>query len=233
MAKITNKFLAQAATKTLKGNGTGSTANVTDLTVAQVNAILPVFTSTLNGLAPLSGGGTTNFLRADGTWAAPASGSTASNLRASLHSNISGFSLPTGGVVIYDTVDSSAGSDISYNTSNGQISIATGGQYLISAGISVFMGSGTVTGGFDRAYMQLSGLSISPYVGTQTPLIGAPDVGRPEQVFLQGSVVVQVASTATVTMNFGLIVEGSGGISSGTIVGNASQTFITITKLSS
>ncbi len=60
------------STLTIKGNNTGSTANPQDLTVAQVNAILPVFTSSLNGLAPLSGGGTTNFLRADGTWAAPA-----------------------------------------------------------------------------------------------------------------------------------------------------------------
>ncbi len=68
---VTNAKLAQMATLTIKGNNTGGTANAIDLTVAQVNAILPVFTSTLNGLAPLSGGGTTNFLRADGTWAAP------------------------------------------------------------------------------------------------------------------------------------------------------------------
>jgi hypothetical protein len=34
-------------------------------------------TSTLDGLAPASGGGTTTFLRADGTWAAPVSGTTA------------------------------------------------------------------------------------------------------------------------------------------------------------
>jgi len=33
------------------------------------NAILPLFSDTIAGLAPLSGGGTTNFLRADGTWA--------------------------------------------------------------------------------------------------------------------------------------------------------------------
>ena len=39
-------------------------------TATQVTALLNVFTSTLNGLVPLSGGGTTNFLRADGTWAA-------------------------------------------------------------------------------------------------------------------------------------------------------------------
>lgn len=69
---VTNAKLAQMATLTIKGNNTAGTANALDLTVAQVNAILPVFTSTLNGLAPLSGGGTTNFLRADGTWAVPA-----------------------------------------------------------------------------------------------------------------------------------------------------------------
>jgi hypothetical protein len=32
------------------------------------------FSSTLKGIVPASGGGTTNFLRADGTWAAPAGG---------------------------------------------------------------------------------------------------------------------------------------------------------------
>jgi hypothetical protein len=36
--------------------------------------MLDVFTSSLKGLAPASGGGTTNFLRADGTWAAPGGG---------------------------------------------------------------------------------------------------------------------------------------------------------------
>lgn len=70
---ITNAMLAQMPTLTIKGNNTGGTANAADLTVAQVNAILPVFTDTLNGLVPLSGGGTTNFLRADGTFAAPVS----------------------------------------------------------------------------------------------------------------------------------------------------------------
>lgn len=71
---VTNAKAAQMATLTLKGNNTGGASNPLDLTVAQVNAILPVFTPTLNGLAPLSGGGTTNFLRADGTWVAPAGG---------------------------------------------------------------------------------------------------------------------------------------------------------------
>jgi hypothetical protein len=38
------------------------------------DATLPLVTSTSAGLVPASGGGTANFLRADGTWAAPAGG---------------------------------------------------------------------------------------------------------------------------------------------------------------
>jgi hypothetical protein len=75
---VDNSKLAQAPALTIKGNNTGSTANEQDLTVAQVNAILPIFTSTLNGLVPASGGGTTNFLRADGAWAVAGSGSVTS-----------------------------------------------------------------------------------------------------------------------------------------------------------
>lgn len=45
------------------------------VTPTTATSLLNTFTSTLKGLAPASGGGTANFLRADGTWAAPASGS--------------------------------------------------------------------------------------------------------------------------------------------------------------
>jgi len=64
------------ATETIKGNNTGSTGNALDLTTTQVTAMLNLFTSSLQGLTPASGGGTTNFLRADGTWAAPSTSAT-------------------------------------------------------------------------------------------------------------------------------------------------------------
>ena len=48
---------------------TASTRLLASSTGADVT--LPLFTSTEAGLTPLSGGGTTNFLRADGTWVAP------------------------------------------------------------------------------------------------------------------------------------------------------------------
>jgi len=65
---VTNAMLATMPTLTIKGNNTGGAANAADLTVAQVNAILPVFTSTLNGLVPLSGGSAGKVLHGDGTW---------------------------------------------------------------------------------------------------------------------------------------------------------------------
>lgn len=44
---------------------------LTAANVAAQTAILNTFTDSLKGLAPASGGGTLNFLRADGTWAEP------------------------------------------------------------------------------------------------------------------------------------------------------------------
>ena len=51
---------------------TNSSSQITALTATQATAALNAFTSSLQGVAPSSGGGTTNFLRADGSWAAPA-----------------------------------------------------------------------------------------------------------------------------------------------------------------
>jgi hypothetical protein len=74
---VSNTKLATMASHTYKGNNTASSAAPIDLTATQLTAELNNFTSTLKGLVPLSGGGTTNFLRADATWAAIAAGITA------------------------------------------------------------------------------------------------------------------------------------------------------------
>jgi hypothetical protein len=71
---VTNADLADVPTATIKGRTTAGTGDPQDLTATQATALLDEFTSTTKGLAPASGGGTTNFLRADGTWAAPAGG---------------------------------------------------------------------------------------------------------------------------------------------------------------
>lgn len=72
-AALTNVGLAQMANNTFKGNVSGALANPADVTTTQLTAALNLFTSVLQGLAPASGGGTVNFLRADGTWTTPAS----------------------------------------------------------------------------------------------------------------------------------------------------------------
>ena len=71
---VTNAMLAQVATSTIQGRVTAGTGNIETLTGTQATTLIDTFTSTLKGLAPASGGGTTNFLRADGTWAAPGGG---------------------------------------------------------------------------------------------------------------------------------------------------------------
>jgi hypothetical protein len=71
---VTNAKLANMATATIKGRTTAGSGDPEDLTGTQATTLLDTFTSSLKGLAPASGGGTTNFLRADGTWAAPAGG---------------------------------------------------------------------------------------------------------------------------------------------------------------
>lgn len=61
--------LGAVPNNTVIGNVSGGTAAPIALTQTQLTTLVNIFTATLSGAVPLSGGGTTNFLRADGTWA--------------------------------------------------------------------------------------------------------------------------------------------------------------------
>lgn len=52
-------------------NGASGFSGITN---AQLTALINTFSATLAGAVPASGGGTINYLRADGTWATPAGG---------------------------------------------------------------------------------------------------------------------------------------------------------------
>lgn len=69
---VSNAKLANMSASTIKANLTSSAAVPIDATGAQITTLLDTFTTSAKGLAPASGGGTTNFLRADGTWNQPA-----------------------------------------------------------------------------------------------------------------------------------------------------------------
>lgn len=66
--------LPRIPTGYLLGRASPSTGETELLAGTQATALLEVFGAAEKGLAPASGGGTANFLRADGTWAAPAGG---------------------------------------------------------------------------------------------------------------------------------------------------------------
>ncbi len=78
--KVSNAMLAQMATLTIKGNNTGGTANAADLTGSQATALLSNFVGDsgsggTKGLVPAPASGdaaASKFLKADGSWAAPA-----------------------------------------------------------------------------------------------------------------------------------------------------------------
>ena len=68
---VTLAKMAHMATASVLGRATAATGDVEVLTTTQLTALIDEVTSSLSGAAPASGGGTTNYLRADGTWAAP------------------------------------------------------------------------------------------------------------------------------------------------------------------
>jgi len=71
---VTAAKFQDVAQNRIIGRIAAGTGSVTALTGTETTTLLDVFTTSLKGLAPASGGGTTNFLRADGTWAAPPAG---------------------------------------------------------------------------------------------------------------------------------------------------------------
>jgi hypothetical protein len=86
--------MANLSANSIIGNNTGSAATPSALTATQATAMLNVFTSSLKGLAPASGGGSSTFLRADGTWAAPSGSGGAAGYR---------YMQPTSGFSVADT----------------------------------------------------------------------------------------------------------------------------------
>lgn len=78
-AAVSLAKMADLATARFIGRISGTTGVPEAMTGTQATTLLDNFTSALKGLVPGSGGGTTNFLRADGSWAAPAGGGTVTN----------------------------------------------------------------------------------------------------------------------------------------------------------
>jgi hypothetical protein len=117
---VTNAKLSNVSTGTFKGRSTAGSGGVEDMTATEATALLNTFSSSLKGLVPASGGGTTNFLRADGTWAAPAGGGSSYTFTASDFNE--------------------SGSTVSIDYANGQAATTSQKGFLTAADWNIFNG---------------------------------------------------------------------------------------------
>lgn len=132
---VTNSKLAQIPAHSYKGNNTGSTADAADITSTQLTADLNLFSSTLQGLVPASGGGSTNFLRADGTFAVPPGSGTSvkvAYVRDEKSSGVNGGTFTSGAWRTRTLNTSSDPGSIIVSLSTNQFTLASG-TYMIEA----------------------------------------------------------------------------------------------------
>src|SRR5262249_22818824 len=107
-------------------------------TATQLTAALDAFTTALQGVVPASGGGTTNFLRADATWAAPPT--------PTLFAGPGEFGSGVDGAAVFDGSTAVAGF-----TRSGSVYTATRDAFFTDVtsgpGVTIDMtGGGTITG---------------------------------------------------------------------------------------
>lgn len=99
---VTFAKMQNIATARILGRVTASSGDIEELTGTQATGLLDTFTDLAKGLVPASGGGTTTFLRADGTFATPAGGSgtvTSVGLSAPSEISVSGSPITTSGTL--------------------------------------------------------------------------------------------------------------------------------------
>ena len=131
---------AQATARTnlgITGGGGGSPGGLTGqvqynnsgafggLTNAALTALINAFTSSLSGAVPSSGGGTTNFLRADGTWAAPAGGGNVTGPSSSGNGNAAIYNGTSGTVIANGPPIGTTGNSTIVETSSGGLIAAS------------------------------------------------------------------------------------------------------------
>lgn len=157
--------LTTIANNTVLGNVSGAIAKPGALTATQLTALINSFSSTLSGAAPASGGGTTNYLRADGAWAAPpgtqtditGNAGTATALQNARTIAISG-TIATGTATSFDGTANISIPITSLNVGNataGTLAVARGG-----TGVTSSTGTGSVV-------LSSAPTLSNPVVGTQ------------------------------------------------------------------
>lgn len=172
---------------------TEADANFTNLNTAKLEAG-DVFTDVAAGVVPASGGGTTNFLRADGTFAAPGGGGTPGGATTEVQLNITGafdgsanftydpataaLAVNSAGVDVATPGDVDiraarpttigTGGTLNLSAGNGGLTSGAGGDVVISSGIGIDDSGGyvTIVGGNSASGSAQGGGSVDIYGGT-------------------------------------------------------------------
>lgn len=187
---VSNTKLATMAANTFKANNTGSTAAATDITGTQATALLDVFNSTTKGLVPLSGGGTINYLRADGTFAVPASvsntwSSNGSNASASIANTFLGTTDATSSLRFRTNNKQGMLLDSAGNVSIGNAPIQTAGsnmeKFLVDAGSTAANPTSSINlisgKGYIDNYLQFNIQNKSATANASADVVATNDIG--------------------------------------------------------
>lgn len=201
-AAVTLAKMANIATQTFIGRTTAATGVPEALTATQATAMLNPFTSALKGLAPASGGGTANYLRADGTWATPPDTNTTYTGGTGVLLTGTSFSADLAGASCVAGEYMSALGSTGTGTCTaevGDISAVTAGNGLTGGGtagavtVDVAVGTGLSVAA-DAINLNLSGASCA--AGQAVTAIGSTGTGTCSSV--GGDVAQTVSTTGTI-----------------------------------
>lgn len=204
--------MANLLANSIIGNNTGSAATPIALTPNKVTEMLDSYGGTVKGLVPASGGGTTNFLREDGQWAAGNSGTVTS---------VGALTLGTSGTDLSSTVANGTTTPvITLNVPDASATargvVTTGAQSI--AGAKTFSSALTAlslikTGGTSAQILAADGSIIT--AGTNVTisggLISASGGGGSAGDYLSAltGVEIGITTTATATISRQHLISGS------------------------
>ena len=145
------------------GRISGVNGIIEELNGTQATSLLNIFTDTLQGVVPLSGGGTTNFLRADGQWEVPPGGGAGIT---SINADTTAAQILAGTTNRISLVDAGA-------THTFDIDVAYVGQASITTLGTVTTG---VWNGTDILFANIQDIATSSFLGRTTAATGVIEV---------------------------------------------------------
>lgn len=228
-APVALSSFANQANNTVVGNISGGTAPPSALTQTQLTALCNIFSSTLAGCVPASGGGTSNWLRADGAWAAPPGSGTVTSVGMTgdgtiYNSSVTGSPVTSSGVLAPSLKTQTANTVLSGPTSGSAAAptfralvaadmptSVTDGTHTQTAVGTFSLGAGlqTTTGSSGTAPINL----VSPdRTVTSPPAIGSGDMAGQVNVDLSttGAVMIPAISSSVFPTGAGALLPNSG-----------------------